>query len=430
MLENSDNRIPDVLKVFTKFGVNVSFLSPTVTNLEKSILDAIAPLRRFLRENNIHNYENQSQGEENKKTAKAFFVENNSMIETLVSFYRPNTKMGDPRIWFYGLKAYSRPNNLLAILVFDHTVYIVNTSNPEILNSLDIIGSPLNTLVANISKNVTPASVELLSMLRTVSARGFVKSQYKGDTSIGIMLASELGIPRYDMSKGPDYKGIEIKGHRKKGKKGNKTSRTTIFSQVPDWDISKNKSTLDILNNHGYYSETDKRIQLNVTVRAHLPNQQGLFLEFDFENDWLKNLCKRDDQVVQDVVNWRMQTLRNRLKEKHPETFFVGADVQTIDGNEYFHYVDAEYTRGPLINNLEYCIDEMKFTMDFVMHMKPDGASRDHGYLFKMHQVDFDLLFPRIEHYDLTRLNSNVHCQEKVAEIVWLHNEDGQLKLF
>lgn len=57
MLEKSDTSISDALKAFNVFDISVGLLVPTKTGLEKSIMDATASLRDFLRDSGIHDYE-------------------------------------------------------------------------------------------------------------------------------------------------------------------------------------------------------------------------------------------------------------------------------------------------------------------------------------------------------------------------------------
>ena len=79
MLENSDTTISTVLEIFSKRGIEISFLVPTQTAMKKSIIDAIIPLRRYLKDNNFHDYNLQLQGSEHKKINQAFFVGTNSL---------------------------------------------------------------------------------------------------------------------------------------------------------------------------------------------------------------------------------------------------------------------------------------------------------------------------------------------------------------
>ncbi|TIL66188.1 MAG: hypothetical protein E5Y77_18845 [Mesorhizobium sp.] len=42
------------------------------------------------------------------------------------------------------------------------------------------------------------------------------------------------------------------------------------------------------------------------------------------------------------VITWEMPLLRDRLAEKHPQTFWVGAQCQGRGADEHFHYVQVQ----------------------------------------------------------------------------------------
>src|SRR3954463_11520825 len=101
------------IKALTQRSIELSLIEPTETGLLKSILDATGPIRSFLREKGLHNYSIQKQGVENRIQVDSILIEKNTLVPSLASLYRPNTKSGDPRIWFKGLGDYARPNDIL-----------------------------------------------------------------------------------------------------------------------------------------------------------------------------------------------------------------------------------------------------------------------------------------------------------------------------
>ena len=104
MITASDTSISQTLSVFASYNLEVSFLVPTETGMQKSIMDAPENLRDYFLAHNIHDYSSQDQGTENKISKIAYLVFNDHVEETQISLYRPNTKNCDPRIWIYGLK--------------------------------------------------------------------------------------------------------------------------------------------------------------------------------------------------------------------------------------------------------------------------------------------------------------------------------------
>lgn len=323
------------------------------------------------------------------------------MVETKVALYRPETKSGDPRIWPYGLKNYAQAWNLIAVLEIKGELYFLNASDPEIFASINDSLSPIRRELVAVKSKEKRASEKLLAKLNDIGRMGFVDSMRAGDTGVGFTLETLLGIAA-NSSKSPDFEGIEIKASRIGGR-GSVINRVNLFSQVPAWKLSHLKNGLQILDRHGYKDAND-RLQLYCTVTS-TPNSQGLYLAINEISDFLENLC---DLVSpkEEVVRWELAKLRARLAEKHDETFWVKAR-QRLDsaGREQFHFVEVEHTQGPLVGNFGTLVEIGAITMDYLLHEErnPSGGrrARDHGYLFKIHPENLDLLFPPSKSYSL-----------------------------
>ena len=157
MLSMSDTPISQFIPIFAETNTSVAFLVPTPTGYDKSIMDAIKPLRELLKYAGVHDYDKQGQGPDNKVIIETHFVTKDDVIDTTASLYRPNTKDGDPRIWFSNLRKYCKPCNLLAILVFSKSLYVINLSDLEIRNSLLNHGHVYSFLQLSLSEYVTVA---------------------------------------------------------------------------------------------------------------------------------------------------------------------------------------------------------------------------------------------------------------------------------
>lgn len=390
MLKKSDTSTDRFLSLFADLGVPVAFLVPTETGYNKSIMDATATVRELLLNSNVHNYDAQLQGPDAKVKVRSFFVCTNNLIETEASLYRPITKKGDPRIWFSKLHQYCHYHNLLALIIMKGDIYIFNLSNPNIVNSLfnreyayDILknAAHLENLIAN----------ELLSKIRSIHSRGFLRSITSGDPGVGDTLEHALGISRNN-SKNPDYKGIELKTTRitRHGKRRNKT-RSTLFSRVPDEGMKYR----EIVETYGKIQTprngTIQRLQLYETLRISKPNSYGLILDIDNSNDKLKILHLKNG-LRQYVSAWKMQKLREALLTKHHETFWIQAVSEDRDGYEYFRYDKILHTKKPNASLLAPLIEADKITVDLAAHINPNGSYKDHGVLFKMMPDDLPLL--------------------------------------
>ena len=386
MLSMSDTPITFVLPIFSRRGIPVAFLVPTPTGFQKSIMDAIGDLRLFLRDNHLHDYSLQNQGQDNKITIKSFFVYADHLQETYASLYRPVTKQGDPRIWFYNLKQYCQPRNLLAITTYQSELYIFNMSRPEIRNSFFMSGSFPASILEQIYSSVHSVAEELLSKLRIIHSRGFLPTVTCGDTGVGMTLESHLGLPP-NCNRAPDYKGIELKASRM-NHVFRTPNRVNLFTQVPSWKESR-LSANDILERFGYVREG--RLQLYCTV-SHKPNPQGLFFVVDSEADILHNMAN-DTGQNEKIALWSLSQLRDCLARKHHETFWVKASTRHENGTEFFRYDTVIHTQSPNINLFGALVSEGIITMDYTLSRKGNGV-RDHGYIFKIQPNSINLLFP------------------------------------
>ncbi|MBN2777538.1 MAG: MvaI/BcnI restriction endonuclease family protein [Bacteroidales bacterium] len=380
------------IKILTKNQISLSLIEPTETGLKKSIMDATGSVRNYLKENNIHDYNNQKQGQENKIQIDALIYLNFQTIQSTVSLYRPQTKKGDPRIWISGLTKIACPNDLIAIIYHSDSFHIFNLTqlNIEVLLNSNL-NNPLKELISEINSKANVVACELLAMLRKVASAGPIPSMVAADTSVGRTLETALGI-NINSSKKPDYKGIEIKSFR-----SNRTNRKNLFAQVPDWTLSQFKSSAEILDEFGYYSKTD--FKLYCTVSAIRRNSQGLSLRLDSE---IKQLVENSNKPeIGDFVIWPLNTLHNRLLEKHKETFWVEAISTYISGLEHFQYSIVEHTKKPIISQFDILIDQGIITLDHLIKRNSKGKVVEKGPIFKIKPKALDLLFPPSDKYNL-----------------------------
>jgi hypothetical protein len=380
------------IKVLTENSVELCLIEPTETGLGKSIMDATGSVRNFLKSKGIHNFDLQNQGQESKVQITSKLIDSDKVVNSIASLYRPNTKIGDPRIWFKGLGNYSKANDILGIIEFDGTLYVLNITQIDLSKLLNSsILNPLKELVNEINQISNEVAKELLLLLNKIAMKGPIPAMLKADTAIGRTLETLLGID-INSSKKPDYKGIELKSYR--NKKGN---RKNLFAQVPDWNLSKFKSSAEILNNFGYNREDD--FKLYCTVSALVRNSQGLTLKLDSKiNQLLENSDKAN---IGDFIAWNLDTLHNRLLEKHNETFWIAADSIIIDNKEHFQFKKVEHTRKPIITQFDILIEQGIITLDHLIKRKPTGSVVEKGPIFKIKPNSLNLLFPPSQSYSL-----------------------------
>ena len=395
----SDTNIEQFLSIFAETGVPVAFLVPTLTGFGKSIMDATASIRELLRNANVHDYEKQSQGQNNKEIVDTYIVQYDSLVQTDTSLYRPETKKGDPRIWIYNLKPFCQPYNLLALIVIEKKIYVFNLSDKRIADSLFAKGF-CYSILEEASYQDKRISEELLNKLHIIHNQGFLPSVTVGDPGVGDTLEHALGIDRNN-SKAPDYKGIELKTTRLTRNGGNRAkTRSTLFTRVPDEGMSYRQ----IVDAYGKVQvprgSTVARMQMYETLMCARPNAYDLILDVDINNDML-NIMHQGERVKKYVSAWYLENLRKALLLKHRETFWIKAQSETRDGVEFFRYDKVLHTKNPNASLLAPLFESNKITVDLAAHYKADGKWRDHGVLFKMMPNDLPLLLGEPKEYIL-----------------------------
>ena len=366
-------------------GIDYGLLSITQTGLHKSIMDAVGSLRIYFKDHQYHNYDDQPQGTTFKVLNPCILViSNNEAQDQKVSLYRPETKKGDPRIWIYGLKNCAQPGDEIALIIDKGILYVFNISKLDLSQ---------NQLLNQIINDYEAVAQELLDKLQILSKNGALKAIKSGDTAIGMTIEHALGISA-NSSPYPDYKGIELKSARL-----NKASnRTTLFAQVPDWTISTLKSSKEIVDKYGYPRNGD--LKLYCTLSTNKYNSQGLGFEIDFNNDILNEVHEQDGNVV----SWLGETLRNKLLEKHRETFWIKANTQTIGEDEYFTLKSVIHTKNPLASQFLLLMEQQIITKDHLIKRKDmTGKTTEKGPLFKIKPQYLELLFPAPKEYFLIK---------------------------
>ena len=233
-------------------------------------------------------------------------------------------------------------------------------------------------------------ALELLLRLRQLAASIPLRATTRGDTSIGMTIERALGIPP-NPSMTPDFKGIELKANRRNRPK----TRSTLFAQVADWSISPLKSSAEIVDTYGYERGDD--LKLYCTLSTQVANSQGLKFELR-NNDTL--LVELDELNQRDIAYWPVELLYRRLLSKHGETFWIKADTETIDGEEYFSLKSVIHTRNPQTEKFLELLKGGLITMDHLIKRK-GGISNAHekGPLFKIKKQVLHELFPEPVEY-------------------------------
>mgnify|MGYP001366704306 CR=1 FL=1 len=392
MLIKANIDIPETLSVFRTEGLQVSFIVPTETGLKKSIMDATQQFREFLSNSGIHNFDNQKQGTTNKKIVETILISKDNFLQTKTSLYRPETKNGDPRIWVYELSKHASQGDLLAFLSAEDRLIVINCSKSNLMDAFKTIKLKVPNIL---SFNASSVSEELLSKMKLISNRGFIKSLREGDTGVGFTLETLLGIPA-NSSKKPDYKGIELKSIRQRNPKG------TFFSMAPDWKKS-NLSDKELIEKRGYYTEKFgplKSLHQTLSTKKNKRNLR-LFLE---ERDIyggveINNIFEKD-------VCWSLEELQKRFTTKHKETFWIDVETKGSGANEEFKYRAITHTSDVDVGVVPVLLENEIITLDYLLWEKGENwksytKKSGYDYLWKIKKKNLDALFKFIKFYDL-----------------------------
>ena len=234
---------------------------------------------------------------------------------------------------------------------------------------------------------------ELTDALRKVAERGPLPAVGAGAHSVGMTLLDALGVP-YSSARKPNFKGIVVNARRvTTARRGlaRRSSRVNLFAQVPDWTISDSKSSREILYAHGYARDGGER-KLYCTVRTGYPNSQGLYLRVDSALDLLHEEVAQDGGP-RNVASWSLPLLESRLAQTHPMSMWVSAHSSFRNGQEFFHYVEAQYTPKPKSGVLSLLLGTGTITVDHLI-LERFGRVSEKGPLFKIDPLNIHSLFP------------------------------------
>ena len=104
-----------------------------------------------------------------------------------------------------------------------------------------------------------------------------------------------------------------------------------------------------------------------------------------------------------DVAVWPINTLKNRLLEKHRETFWIKANAIRKGEDEYYELISVIHTKSPLVNQLIPLLEAGAITMDHLIKRSGcTGRVSEKGPLFKIKPQDLPLLFPEPKEYRLS----------------------------
>ncbi len=367
----------EIIEFINNYNLNeFALIRMTETMVGKSIIDASEGLRKILFENKLIDFDTLIPG--GAKEYKRSLIIVKSAIETKASFYRPKTKKGDPRFWIYDLKRNVEVDDLIYLTISNGILIAIP------IKSIQKIQNSIKEIFDDIEKNETV--IKLKKELNVLKSIGFIESvvpSSRAPKDVGLTLERFLKV-KVNSLKTPDYLGkIELKSKREG------LTKDSLFSKIPDKDISKYKTVKSVISKFGKLDKSH-RISLynNIITR---PNSHGLYLHPD--NDKLILYQKYElNQITDEVCAWHYQTLKNSLETKHPTTLWVDAEEKVIQGKIYFLYRNFILTTKPVFSEFISLIERDLINFDWKGHIE-NGKKRDHGPGFRIDKENRKYLF-------------------------------------
>lgn len=212
----------------------------------------------------------------------------------------------------------------------------------------------------------------------SIKARGFIKSQRKGDGAVGNTFEDELGLQENNIA-GPDIEGNELKAARR-GAGG----KQTLFTKEGDWVVPQR----DYVETYGFPHTTKIGEMSGQSTVTKTVNNRGL------------SIVTTDDYcavVYGDtiIVKWDWETLVNQFAKKFPACVKVFADVEKRDGVEYFHYNEAYRFIGTDKNLFRTAIENDMIAIDIRMRTQNmiGKSLRNRGTAFRINHSRMEELF-------------------------------------
>lgn len=216
---------------------------------------------------------------------------------------------------------------------------------------------------------------KFITKFKKLKAKGFIKTHRKGPTGIGHTLEQELGMKENNIAL-PDLKGAELKAHR-----SDQNSMITLFTFNNKCWIMK---PLTAIKKFGS-KDKDGRIGLYYTMSLK-PNSAGLYLDVEETKISVRH---KSGQLI---VNWDLERLAKRFKQKIPALILVNAETEERDGIEYFRFTKARLLKGTSPDLLHEQFKLQNILVDLRLHDKGTMA-RNHGTGFRAYENKLIYLF-------------------------------------
>ena len=143
-----------------------------------------------------------------------------------------------------------------------------------------------------------------------------------------------------------------------------------------------------MIKQYGYYK--NGRWALYNTAKSK-PNSRGFYVKV--EQDYVR--LYHEDGLC--AIEWQLEGLIDDLKNKFSNVLLVEAESRKVGENEEFWYKAAYLLTGIIVEKFLEYIKNGTIAIDLRMHINKNGAVRNHGTGFRLHQRYLDLCFNNTE---------------------------------
>ncbi|MEG1523345.1 MAG: MvaI/BcnI family restriction endonuclease [Bacteroidales bacterium] len=235
----------------------------------------------------------------------------------------------------------------------------------------------------------------IITQFNKVKELGWVKSRRANNTGIGKTFEDFVGVVENNLDE-PDLAGYEIKSHR-----ADAASYVTLFTKSPSFPRKANSFLKDLYGEP--YEDNPNLKKLHTSIFATSYNSYLNRLSFRLLNDRNNRRIHigvhsvDDHQLLDNSVYYTYDDIDVILKRKLHDLFYVVAERQYRDTEEYFKFNKAEIYSQPSLSRFLDLIDTGIIMYDIRIGSYSSGRNigkaHDHGSGFRIKENDICKLY-------------------------------------
>jgi hypothetical protein len=217
---------------------------------------------------------------------------------------------------------------------------------------------------------------KLISAAKKLCALGPVLAVTSGSNAVGKTMQKYLGID-HSVTQRNSLFGYTITSTLAKN---SLSGRTNLFACVPNWGLSRVKSSKELLLSVGREdNEKGYSRSLFCTVSTKSKNSFGLELKSNSGGNNLDELFNGSP-----IVTWEFDKLVAKLGNLS-NTAILSAVPVSLNGQKAFHYRYLDILGSPKLEAFKDLLDDGAITLDHLISMKVGSSvAREQGPLFKI----------------------------------------------